>query len=110
MVQPRPSLRTDERGQALVEYAMVIALVGACLVFILGVVGNAAHHAFARSSAELSNATPKPQGGGGAGGSGVVLVGSSGGGHSGPRPTVPPPDSASGEPDDSTEGGNPVSR
>jgi hypothetical protein len=86
---------------------MVIALVGACLVFILGVVGNAAHHAFERSSAELSGATPKAQVGvGGGGGGGVVLVGSSGGGHSGPDPRVPPPDSAaSGEPNDSTNAG-----
>jgi hypothetical protein len=75
---------------------MLVALVGACLVFLLGLVGNAAHRAYERSSESLAGSKP-PTGGG------VVLVGSSGGGHPGPAPTVPPPDSvANGETDDST--------
>lgn len=98
MVQLPRWFRGDERGQALLEYAILVALVGACLVVILGLVGRAAHGAYERSSETLAKAPPGYVGGGGG-----ALVGSLGGGHGEPRPSVPPGDSlASGDPDDST--------
>jgi Flp pilus assembly pilin Flp len=88
-----------ERGQALVEYAMIVAIIGACLVAILGLVGRATRNAYDRTSSSISNRTTSAypaQGGGGMGGGGLsgsvrVIPASSG----------QPPDSAgdAGSPD-----------
>ncbi len=100
----------SERGQALVEYAMIIALVGACLVAILGLVGHAARNTYDRSASQLAHQTNAGYGAGG--GSGPV--GSSGGsGGGGPR-VIPASTSAadggvSGTPPDSASGSDPDS-
>lgn len=112
MAQSRRHFRDNERGQALVQYAMLIALVGASLVFILGIIGNAARNAYSHSETSLEESRRGQSGGGsGGGGGGLILTGSSGGGHPGPAPTVPQADSAaSGEADDSTGVTNTASR
>lgn len=50
----RQSLLT-ERGQALVDYAIIVALIGACLVAIIGLVGRATRNAYDRSASTISN-------------------------------------------------------
>jgi Flp pilus assembly pilin Flp len=94
VVHVRPCCRGSERGQALIEYAMIVALIGACLVAILGLIGRAAHRAYAQTAAAVSTkATPPSHGGGGVGG--VMVIDRS----SGRRPTpdtAEPPDSAAG--------------
>ena len=70
----------NERGQALVEYAVIVAIIGACLVAILGLVGRATRNAYDRTSSSISNRTTSgysaPVGGGMGGGglSGSVRV------------------------------------
>jgi Flp pilus assembly pilin Flp len=71
------TIRRHERGQALVEYATVIALVGLCLVAILGLVGNATKKAFERTSSTVDRNASYPVGGGsggGGGGGGVRVI------------------------------------
>ena len=90
MVQARPFSRGNERGQALIEYAMIVAVVGACLVAILGLVGRATNRAYERTATAVSAGKPGFQGGGG-----VILTGAYSGGRRGSRdPADPPPDSA----------------
>ena len=92
MVQARPFSRANERGQALIEYAAIVAVVGACLVAILGLVGRATNRAYEQTAAAVSLGKPGHQGA-----SGVILTGtSSGGGRGGRGPAEPPPDSAAG--------------
>ena len=55
----------NRKGQALVEYALLVALVAACLVAILGLTRNAARGAYARTSAKIAPVGPAGQGGGG---------------------------------------------
>jgi Flp pilus assembly pilin Flp len=84
----------NERGQALVEYAVIVAIIGACLVAILGLVGRATRNAYDRTSSSISNQTPAAypaQGGGGMGGGGL----------SGSVRVIP---ASAGEPPDSTGG------
>ena len=83
----------NERGQALVEYAVIVALVGACLVAILGLVGRATRRAYDVTTSTIAapSAPAYPAGGGGGGGSG-------GGGLSGSVRVIP---ASSGEPPDS---------
>ena len=102
MVQARPFSRLNERGQALIEYAAIVAVVGACLVAILGLVGKATHRAYDRTASAVSEGKSGFQGGGGGGG---ILTGTSSGVR--PRPSAePPPDStASAEPPPDSEAG-----
>ena len=102
MVQARPFSRGNERGQALIEYAVIVAVVGACLVAILGLVGRATNRAYERTSSAVSTGKPGYQSTGG-----VILTGTASGGPRAARvPGEPPPDSAatgeSEEPADAT--------
>jgi Flp pilus assembly pilin Flp len=101
VVQARPFSRLNERGQALIEYAAIVAVVGACLVAILGLIGRATHRAYDRTSSAVSEGKSGFQGGGGGG----ILTGTSSGVR--PRPSAePPPDSAaSAEPSPDSEAG-----
>jgi Flp pilus assembly pilin Flp len=65
VVQARPFSRLNERGQALIEYAAIVAVVGACLVAILGLIGRATHRAYDRTASAVSEGKPGFQGGGG---------------------------------------------
>jgi hypothetical protein len=68
---------------------LLVALVGACLALILGMVGKAASRAYHQSTVSLEQKVPNyGSSGGGGGGGGVVLVGSSSGGGGGVK--VPP--------------------
>jgi Flp pilus assembly pilin Flp len=58
----------SERGQALIEYAIIVALVGTCLVAILGLVGGAAKTAFHNTSTVVRQVSAPAGGGGGGGG------------------------------------------
>jgi Flp pilus assembly pilin Flp len=94
VVQARPFSRGNERGQALVEYAAIVAVVGACLVAILGLVGRATNRAYERTASAVSLGG-KP---GYHGASGVILTGISSGGRRGGRGSAePPPDSTAGD-------------
>jgi Flp pilus assembly pilin Flp len=94
VVQARPFSRTSERGQALIEYAAIVAVVGACLVAILGLLGRATNRVYERTASAVSlEAKENHRGGGG----GVMLTGTASGGRRGGRgPAEPPPDSAAG--------------
>jgi Flp pilus assembly pilin Flp len=98
VVLPSRSSRRKERGQALVEYAAIVALIGACLVAILGLVGRSTKRAYEQTSASVSRATVAGYSSG-SGGS-AVLIGSSPG-----RPQVTP-ETAGTPPDSSGAGGS----
>ena len=108
MVEARPSSLRSQRGQALVEYATIVAVIGVCLVAILGLLGRATGRAYDRTAAAVS--LP-----GNSGYSGVpagILTSTSshwrGDAHG---PEEPPDDSlASGEPQDSAGGSATASR
>lgn len=91
MVQADPS-RRNERGQALVEYAMIVALVGACLVAILGLVGRTTGRAYDRTAAAVSRGGSAGYGGSG----GVILVSSPSRGGRLRHGTEPPPADSTG--------------
>jgi Flp pilus assembly pilin Flp len=95
----RPWFAKNRKGQALMEYVLLIALVATCLVAILGLTRKAANDAYARTSVKLG-----PMGGGGFGSSGGSWRPSADG-----APTPAPADSAGGEPPDSSGGGSSLS-
>lgn len=105
MVRPPANFR-GEHGQALIEYALIIALVGGCVVVILGLVGKAANHVYEDMNMAVSDA-PKSGQWTGASGTSILVrtpVQSRGNG----TPTTPPPDSAAAEtPPDSVSMGEP---
>jgi Flp pilus assembly pilin Flp len=49
----RPWFDQNRKGQALLEYVLLIALVATCLVAILGLTRKAANDAYARTSIQL---------------------------------------------------------
>ena len=99
MLQVRRDIRGNERGQALLEYAILVATVGACLVAMLGLLGKAAKRAYVETTDAVSTERPPAYHGGSEGG-GVMVIDRSSGRHS-PRPTADPSDSASTDPRDS---------
>ena len=66
---------------------MIVALVGACLVAILGLVGRATGRAYDRTAAAVSHGGSSGYGGNG----GVILVSSPSGGGRPRHGTEPPP-------------------
>ena len=90
----RPSRSVlNRRGQALSEYAMLVAIVGMGLVVILGLFGRATKQAWQKSESKfadepsVASAGPSPAPSGGAGG-GVVSGGVQ---HTPPPSSTPPP-------------------
>jgi Flp pilus assembly pilin Flp len=98
VVEARPSSLRSQRGQALVEYATIVAVVGVCLVAILGWLGRATGRAYDRTAAAVSVQTNSgyptvPAG---------ILTSTSSHRRGGARAPAEPPDSlAGGEPHDS---------
>jgi Flp pilus assembly pilin Flp len=90
VVLARPFSRGNERGQALIEYAAIVAVVGACLVAILGLVGRATNRAYERTASAVSQGKSGFQGTGG----GMLTGTSSTRPRAGRDPAEPPPDSA----------------
>ena len=88
------TIRRSERGQALLEYATIVALVGTCLVAILGLVGSATRKTFDRTSSPLMRQASV---GGGGSGHGVPVIPAS-------NPGEPDSSDAGGEEPDSTSG------
>lgn len=68
------SVRRDQRGQAIVEYVTIVALIGACLVAILGLVGSATRKAYDLTRYTVDGKAQVPAGGGVASGGGAVRV------------------------------------
>ena len=64
-----PWFDRNRKGQALMEYVLLIALVATCLVAILGLTRKAANDAYARTSVRL-NSMRQAGFGGSSGGSG----------------------------------------
>jgi Flp pilus assembly pilin Flp len=83
----RQPTRQTERGQAIAEYVLLVALIGVCLALVLAMVSKAASRAYHQSTVSLQQHVPN-YGSSGGGGGGVVLVGSSSGGGGGVK--VPP--------------------
>lgn len=54
------SLRHDESGQGLVEYALIIALVAVGLIAILLVLRNSVGNVFRNAATQLNNAPTTP--------------------------------------------------
>ena len=88
----RPWFAKNRKGQALMEYVLLIALVATCLVAILGLTRKAANDAYARTSGKLG--PMRDAGFGSSGGSWHPSVDEA--------PTPTPDDSAGGEPPDSS--------
>lgn len=91
---PSSRSRAGERGQALLEYAMIIALIGMGLVVMLNVMGGAVRNTYQRTSDSVSRQTMGAGGGGGGSGSVSVSV----------HPTQVTPPSPSEPPDSTGEG------
>jgi Flp pilus assembly pilin Flp len=83
-----PWFARSRKGQALMEYVLLIALVATCLVAILGLTRKAANNAYARTAVRLG---PMRQAGFGSSGSSWHP-----GGGGGAKPTPADPDSSGG--------------
>jgi Flp pilus assembly pilin Flp len=100
VVLARPFSRGNERGQALIEYAAIVAVVGACLVAILGLLGRATNRAYDRTASAVSQGRSGFQGTGGGTLTGISSSGRRADqGSAQPSPdsvasAEPPPDSA----------------
>ena len=83
---------SNRRGQALSEYAMLVAIVGMGLVVVLGLFGRATKHAWQKSESNFAEASPPASGGGGAvyGGGGSSSGGGSASGAVRHEPSTPP--------------------
>jgi Flp pilus assembly pilin Flp len=57
---------SDQRGQAILEYAIIVAVIGACLVAILGLVGRATQKVYTQTSATVARQGASPASYGGA--------------------------------------------
>jgi Flp pilus assembly pilin Flp len=57
--RPGP-VRLDERGQAILEYAIIVAVIGACLVAILGLVGRATQKVYTQTAATVARQSAVP--------------------------------------------------
>lgn len=86
----------NRNGQALVEYALLVALVAACVVAILGLTRNAARGAYARTSVKV--APVAGVGGSGSAGASWRPVGRSA------DPKADPDSNGEGDPADSVSG------
>ncbi len=85
----------NRRGQALLEYAIIVALVGTCLVAILGLVGTSARHAFTNTSTVVRQTAGAPAPvGGGSGTPQAIPAGSPGAPDRSRNPDGEPPDSS----------------
>jgi pilus assembly protein Flp/PilA len=49
----RPALMSDERGQGMVEYALILVLIAVVVIVILTVVGNQVNNVFSNISSGL---------------------------------------------------------
>lgn len=89
MATNRRRATLNQRGQALSEYAMLVAMVGMGLVVILGLFGRATKHVWQSNESQFANgdpsvaSAPSPAPGGG---SGIV----SGSVHPTPSPSTAP--------------------
>ena len=93
----RPWFAKNRKGQALMEYVLLIALIATCLVAILGLTRKAANDAYARTATQLG----PMRGAGGFGSSGGSWHPSADG-----APTPTPSDSGGGQPSDSAGAGS----
>ena len=84
-----------ERGQALMEYTMIVALIGMGLVVVLSVLGGTVRNTYQRTSATVSRQTVGAGGGGGSGSVSTSL-----------HPTQVTPASPSDPPDSTGAGGS----
>jgi Flp pilus assembly pilin Flp len=89
----------NRKGQALMEYVLLIALVAACLVAVLGLTRDAARGAYSRTSAALGPVAPAGFGGGGGRGT------AGGSWHPGGDPRPAADSSGQGDPADSSASG-----
>lgn len=100
-----PWFGRNRKGQALMEYVLLIALVATCLVAILGLTRKAANDAYARTTVKLGRM--RQTGLGGSSGSWHPRPGSGGGD---PAPTAPDSAGGSSEPGgDPSDSDSPVS-
>jgi Flp pilus assembly pilin Flp len=74
----------EERGAALVEYALLLALIAAVVVVSLNFLGNATSRNFSSTGSHLGGGQAIPAGGGGGGGGGGGQEGNQQGGQGGP--------------------------
>lgn len=98
----------NRRGQALSEYAVLVAIVGASLVVIIGLFGQATKQVWQRSESSFTNESsvastapspapaPAPSGGGGAASGSVQHT---------PPPAAPPPSKPKQDSSDSSSSG-----
>jgi pilus assembly protein Flp/PilA len=49
----RPDARSDQRGQGMVEYALILVLIAVVVIVILTVVGNQVNNVFSNISSGL---------------------------------------------------------